>query len=75
MHIGLLQEEPSIDRETRDSLKELEKDVLRGSALTRQLLTFSRRQAMEPKVLNLGVVLRGLLKMLRRLLARTSCCP
>jgi nitrogen-specific signal transduction histidine kinase/ActR/RegA family two-component response regulator len=68
MHIGLLQEEPSIDRETRDSLKELEKDVLRGSALTRQLLTFSRRQAMEPKVLNLGVVLRGLLKMLRRLL-------
>ncbi len=68
MHIGLLQEEPSIDPETRDSLKELEKDVLRGSALTRQLLTFSRQQAMEPKVLNLGVVLRGLLKMLRRLL-------
>jgi PAS domain S-box-containing protein len=68
MHIGLLQEEPSMDPDTRDSLKELEKDVLRGSALTRQLLTFSRQQAMEPKVLNLGVVLRGLLKMLRRLL-------
>ena len=68
MHIGLLQEEPSMDPESRASLKELETDVLRGSTLTRQLLTFSRQQAMEPKVLDLGAVLRGLLKMLRRLL-------
>jgi PAS domain S-box-containing protein len=68
MHIGLLQEEPSMNPEMRASLKELEGDVLRGSALTRQLLTFSRQQAMEPRALNLGTVLRGLTKMLRRLL-------
>ena len=30
MHIGLLQEEPSMDPEMRASLKELERDVLRG---------------------------------------------
>jgi PAS domain S-box-containing protein len=68
MHVGLLQMEPSMDPAVMASLKELEKDVLRGSALTRQLLTFSRRQALDSKVLDLGGVLQGLLEMLRRLL-------
>ena len=68
MQVGLLQTEPSMDQPTLASLKELEKDVLRGSALTRQLLTFSRRQALDSKVLDLGSVLQSLLAMLRRLL-------
>ncbi len=68
MQVGLLQMEPSMDQSTLASLKELEKDVLRGSALTRQLLTFSRRQALDSKVLDLGGVLQSLLAMLRRLL-------
>ena len=33
MHLGLLQEEQTLDPETRGSLKELEKEVLRGSSL------------------------------------------
>jgi len=68
MYLGLLQENPSTDPGTLASLKELEKDVHRGAALVRQLLAFSRRQAMEPKVLDLRELIQGLSKMLRRLL-------
>jgi two-component system, cell cycle sensor histidine kinase and response regulator CckA len=68
LHLGLLEEEPSLDPATKSSLKELQKNVQRGAALTRQLLAFSRQQAMEPKVLDLRRLLQGLSKMLRRLL-------
>jgi PAS domain S-box-containing protein len=40
----------------------------RAAALTRQLLAFSRRQAVEPQVLQPAAVLAGLLPMLRRLI-------
>ena len=59
LYLGLLQEDPSIDPNLGVSLKELEKDVRRGAALTRQLLAFSRQQAMEPKVLDLKELLAG----------------
>ena len=68
MHLGLLEYEPSLDPSTRSSLKELGKEIQRGATLTRQLLAFSRQQAMELKRLDLHTVVAGLLKMLRRLL-------
>jgi PAS domain S-box-containing protein len=68
LNLGLLQLEPLMDPEMKASLKELEKDVLRGTALTRQLLAFSRRQAMEPRAVDLKASLKGVLEMLRRLL-------
>ena len=68
LYLGLLQLEPGMDPSMKASLKELEQDVLRGTALTRQLLAFSRRQAMELRVVDMGALLEGLLKMLRRLL-------
>ena len=40
----------------------------RAAELTRQLLAFSRRQVLQPKLLDLGDVVDGLQKMLRRLL-------
>jgi PAS domain S-box-containing protein len=40
----------------------------RGSALTRQLLTFSRRQAVQPQLMDLNEVIQNLESMLRRLL-------
>jgi signal transduction histidine kinase/CheY-like chemotaxis protein len=48
-------------------------DIIRQSArrsaeLTRQLLTFSRKQTIQPKVLGLNDVVRGLESMLRRLI-------
>jgi signal transduction histidine kinase len=40
----------------------------RAADLTRQLLAFSRKQMLQPKVLNLNVVVQGLARMLERLI-------
>ena len=46
---------------------EISKAAERGASLTRQLLAFSRRQSMEPEILDLHEVVRGFDSMLRRL--------
>ncbi len=48
--------------------QELQLAADRGASLTRQLLAFSRKQAIEPKVLDLNSVVADLEKLLRRLL-------
>ncbi len=40
--------------------------AVRGSKLTHQLLSFGRRQALEPKVVNIGRLISGMDEMLRR---------
>ena len=52
----------------RDEIGEIHQAGLRAAELTRQLLAFSRRQIIEPRVVNVAHVLRGLEKMLRRVL-------
>jgi PAS domain S-box-containing protein len=47
---------------------EIEKAAQRAAGLTRQLLAFSRKQVLTPKVLDLGVILTDLGRMLPRLL-------
>ncbi len=49
-------------------LEEIDKAANRAAALTRQLLAFSRRQMLHPKVLNLNLVMSNLDKMLRRVI-------
>ena len=51
----------------RVDAEEIRKAAERGAALTRQLLTFSRRQAIEPQVLDVHAVVRGFESMLLRL--------
>jgi two-component system cell cycle sensor histidine kinase/response regulator CckA len=48
--------------------KEIRGAARRAAALTQQLLAFSRRQVLEPRVLNLNVVVGELERMLRRLI-------
>jgi PAS domain S-box-containing protein len=64
----------------RDDVSEIRRAGLRAADLTRQLLAYSRRQVLAPKVLSLNGVVRGLELMLRRLLGEdvelvTSLAP
>jgi signal transduction histidine kinase len=49
-------------------IAEVRRAAERASDLTRQLLAFSRQQMLQPKVIDLGEVLHGMERMLRRLL-------
>ncbi len=49
-------------------LMEIQKAAQRSADLTRQLLTFARRQEISPKVLDLNKTIEGVLKMLERLI-------
>ena len=51
----------------RDDVNEIHKAAKRAAGLTQQLLMFSRRQVIAPKVLDLNEVLSGMAKMLQRL--------
>ena len=52
----------------RGEVREIENAAVRGAALTAQLLAFSRQQVLQPRVLDLNDVVRGMLPMLPRLL-------
>jgi PAS domain S-box-containing protein len=50
------------------SLSEIHEAAQRSASLTRQLLTYARRQAVEPRVLSLNETVGGTLQMLRRMM-------
>jgi signal transduction histidine kinase/response regulator RpfG family c-di-GMP phosphodiesterase len=52
----------------RGSIEEIRNAAQRAAALTRQLLAFSRKQILEPKIVNLNETLNNLDKMLRRMI-------
>lgn len=52
----------------RHNLEEITKASKRAASLTRQLLAFSRKQVMQPKVFDLNTVISDLEKMLRRMI-------
>jgi signal transduction histidine kinase/ActR/RegA family two-component response regulator len=64
----------------REDLNEIRGASDRASALTRQLLAFSRKQVLQPKTLSLNAVVDGVEKMLGRLIGAdvdltTVCAP
>jgi two-component system cell cycle sensor histidine kinase/response regulator CckA len=51
-----------------ENIQEIQKATQRATDLTRQLLAFSRRQILDPRVLDLNSLLRDTEKMLRRMI-------
>jgi PAS domain S-box-containing protein len=56
------------DDPARGEVSEIKQSVVRGAGLTHQLLAFSRRQAVRPRIFALGDVVCGMDTMLRRLI-------
>jgi len=69
-----------IQQELRADVQQIENAAERASMLIRQLLAFSRRQVLQPKVLDLNAIVLGLDKLLARLMGEhiemlTRCGP
>jgi len=67
-------------RAGRELIVDVENSVQRAARLTRQLLVFSRQQAMQPQVLDLNTLVRSHVRLLRRVVPSThtltvSCQP
>ena len=65
--IALKKVDPSAP--VRKMLQDIMNAGMRSADLTRQLLTFARRQTVSPKVLDLNDTVTGMLKMLQRLIS------
>ena len=66
-HAFLLREEVEEGSLSSESAEEILESAQRAAALTRQLLAFSRREVVQPQVLNLNDVVSGMDRMLRRI--------
>lgn len=64
----LMRERAGADERLREWLEPIQESVMRAAALTRQLLAFSRRQAVTCQVLDLNQVVAHMEKLLRRLI-------
>lgn len=67
-HASLISVGQNLSAKAADSLKEILEAGKRASALTRQLMTFSRKQEFRPQVINLNEAVNTITKMLRRIL-------
>ncbi|HEX7509074.1 MAG TPA: PAS domain S-box protein [Polyangia bacterium] len=67
MYLGQLQMDEDLTPGMRSSLKALDECANRAATLTRQLLAFSRREAVRRRQLDLDSLLGNLLRMLRRI--------
>ncbi|MGH9861833.1 MAG: PAS domain S-box protein [Candidatus Acidiferrales bacterium] len=67
-HSELLIDRLGRDHPLRRHAEEVHKTAERATSLTRQLLAFSRKQVLQPRVLNLNTVVADIEQMLRRLI-------
>ncbi len=68
---SMLAEEISQDDQKYDDIQEINGAAQRAAALTRQLLTFSRQQVLQPTVMDLNQAVSAVENMLRRLTTST----
>ena len=67
-HADLMMGLPELTEKAHEPLREISAATRRASNLTRQLLTFSRRQIIQPKPLDLNEVIANIATMLQRIL-------
>ena len=75
--LRVVREMPRVGREL---ITDVESSVQRAARLTRQLLVFSRQQAMQPQLLDLNTLVRNHVRLLRRVVPSThtlvvTCAP
>ena len=68
VHSDILLEQLQGESPLRHDVEEISRAAARAASLTRQLLTFSRKQVVQPQVLDLARVVAGVEPMLRRLI-------
>ncbi len=68
---AILMEEKDLKPDTGEALKQINSATQRATHLTRQLLTFSRKQAMHVQTLDLNEVINSVSKLLRRVLGES----
>ncbi|MGC9943460.1 MAG: PAS domain S-box protein [Verrucomicrobiota bacterium] len=68
LQVGLLKSEQNLSLQQLDFADDIEKAAQRAANLTRQLLLFSRQQAMQPHDLNVKGVVANMTRMLQRTL-------
>src|SRR5918993_17796 len=66
-YTDLLIDQFGIDDPRRSDVAEIRRSAERAASLTRQLLAFSRKQVMQPRLLNLNDVIRSVERLLGRL--------
>jgi len=67
-HAGMIAAAEPLSPKAAESIKEITEAGRRASALTRQLMTFSRKQEIHPQVVDLNEAVNNVSKMLRRIL-------
>lgn len=70
-HAGILMARKDLPTKAQDSAQAVFFAAERAASLTRQLLMFSRKNVMQPKLLDLREVVANMSKMLRRLIGET----
>ena len=68
-YTDLLAAELDANEQQHEDLEEIRKAARRAAALTRQLLAFSRKQVLEPRIIDVNGVVMNLDKMLRSLIS------
>jgi signal transduction histidine kinase/CheY-like chemotaxis protein len=57
-----------LGKDAGDELEEIEKAAFRAGAMTHKLLAFSRKQVLQPRIINPNTVVTGMEELLRRLI-------
>ena len=70
-NVGLMLRGAALDRTSRTAVEEVQAAAERGANLVRQLLAFSRRQRLAPRVIDLNKLVSDLDRLLTRLVGET----